>query len=71
MLEGETDEVSQARSKGAVLSSSIGIGLRPAPSPVTFLRWDVAVAALILAFVLAHLPKVLGQRYRRWGVLTR
>jgi putative oxidoreductase len=35
---------------------------------VTFLRWDVAIGAVILAVVLAHLPEILGQRYRQWGV---
>jgi uncharacterized membrane protein YphA (DoxX/SURF4 family) len=38
---------------------------------VTFLRWDIALGALALAFVLSHLPELLGERYRRWGTTTR
>jgi hypothetical protein len=38
---------------------------------VTSLRSDIALGALALAFVLSHLPGLLGERYRRWGTTTR
>lgn len=31
------------------------------------LSWDIAVVAVLLAIIFAHLPELLGERYRRWG----
>ena len=39
--------------------------------PVTFLRWDVAGGALLLALILSHLPELLGERYRRWAAAAK
>ena len=38
---------------------------------VTFLRWDVAGGALLLALILSHLPELLGERYRRWAAAAK
>ena len=31
------------------------------------LSWDIAVVAVLLAIILAYLPELLGERYRKWG----
>lgn len=41
--------------------------LAAAIGPSFLLSWDIAVVAVLLAIIFAHLPELLGERYRRWG----